>query len=60
MVVSGVLRTLWVNIPHKVRFMDVRFKTAPKGMLAFRRVRKRAVLKTISSRVFQACGIDWH
>ena len=43
MVVNGVLRTLWVNIPHRVRFMDVRFKTAPKGMLAFRRVRKRAV-----------------
>ena len=53
MVVNGVLRTLWVNIPHRVRFMDVRFKTAPKEMLAFRRVRKRAVLKTISSRVRQ-------
>ena len=59
MVVNGVLRTLWV-ISRRVRFMDVRFKTAPKGMLAFRRVRKRAVLKTISSRVFQAGGIDWH
>ena len=60
MVVNGVLRTLWVNIPHRVRFMDVHFKTAPKRMLAFRRVRKRAVLKTISSRVLQARGIDWH
>ena len=60
MVINGVLRTVWVNIPHRVRFMDVLFKTAPKEMLAFRRVRKRAVLKTISSRVLQACGIDWH
>ena len=24
--------------PNRVRFMDVRFKTASKGMLAFRRV----------------------
>ena len=32
---DGVLRKLWV-IPHRVRFMDVRFKTIPKGMLAFR------------------------
>ena len=37
--------------------MDVRFKTAPKGMLAFRRVRKRAVLKTISSRVLQHAAL---
>ena len=57
MVVNGVLRTLWVNIPHRVRFMDVRFKTAPKGMLAFRRVRKRAVLKTIFSRVLQHAAL---
>ena len=56
-VVNGALRTLWVNIPHGVRFMDVRFKTAPKGMLAFRRVRKRAVLKNISSRVRQHAAL---
>ena len=57
MVINGVLRTVWVNIPHRVRFMDVLFKTAPKEMLAFRRVRKRAVLKTIFSRVLQHAAL---
>ena len=60
MVVNGVLRTLWV-ISHRMRFMDVCFKTAPKGMLAFRRVLWHAVWSTISSRVRQHAaltGID--
>ena len=39
-VVNGVLRTLWV-MSRRVRFMDVRFKTAPKGLLAFLRVTAR-------------------
>ena len=40
MVVNGVLRTLWV-MSRRVRFMDVRFKTAPKGLLAVLRVTAR-------------------
>ena len=37
--------------------MDVRFKTASKGMLAFRRVLWHAVLKTIFSRVRQHAAL---
>ena len=40
--------------------MDVCFIDWPKWNACIPRVRKRAVLKTISSRVLQARGIDWH
>ena len=43
--------------PNRVRFMDVRFKTASKGMLAFRRVLWHAVWSTISSRVRQHAAL---
>ena len=60
MVVNGVLRTLWV-MPYRCVSMGYTLHGLdPSGMLAFHSVRKRAVLKTISSRVLQARGIDWH
>ena len=47
---DGVLRKLRV-IPHRVRFMDVRFKTIPKRNACIPRVLQHTVLTTISSRV---------
>ena len=47
---DGVLRKLRV-IPHRVRFMDARFKTIPKRNACIPRVLQHAVLTTISSRV---------